>query len=259
MMDLPGLRGDSFLGFLAALGVCRTLDAPLSWSRRANVWTARVETGLTKDEVIPRLLARCREVPAVFAGDPPVEPAFKLTINEWQAVAVKDPIWAAAIGSDIGDELFRSPLLMSSGGGHQHPLKMVVKLSAEIGADDIRGALFGPWLRHPQYGLRLDPVEYRAHADQWTDPSRESVRGEIIAWGPTRLAFEGFPLAPTLARHVHPLLDSDRHFAWPMWEAPLAPRAVTAKLLTAPPSFVAPRRHFSHSKGNWSIFPSRPA
>lgn len=257
-IELTGLRGDSFLGFLAALGVCRLLNGRLWWAREGPVWIAHIDSALDRESLVEELVRSCKQLPGPLLADPPLDPAFKVDSERWKEFAKGDEGWACALGSDAGAEFYRSPLLMSSGGGRQHPLVMVQNLVERIDAEDVAGAVFGPWVRRSKFGLRLDPMEYRSHADQWTDPSESATAAGVVPWGATRLAFEGFPLAPVLKRRVHPLLDANRDFSWPLWERPLSPRAVTAKLHTAKPWFVAPRKHFSFSKGNWSIFPSRP-
>lgn len=259
MMLLTGLRGDSFLGFLAALGVCRTLDAPLSWQQRGPLWLAHIDIDHDENDVIDRLHAGCQLAPPPTAYDPSLDPAVKLSIDEWRKFANEHPEWAPALGTDVGGEYCRSPLLMSKGGGHQHPLTMVSALCEEIDAEDVRSALFGPWVRKWGRGLRLDPMEDRTHADAWRDPSKRSVESRVVPWGATRLAFEAFPLAPTLSPGAYALADGQaRHFTWPLWLAPLEPRAVRAKLLTAPPWFGCRRFTRRESKGNWSVTAARP-
>ncbi|QEG35266.1 type I-G CRISPR-associated protein, Cas3-extension family [Bythopirellula goksoeyrii] len=257
-MELPGLRADSLLGFLAALGACRTLEVGLAWRKSGPFWIADIDTDDPFEVVVSQLLQTCQTFPAQFSQLAETDPALKFEegVNKWREFALQYPDWACAIGCEAGEDFRRSPILMSKGGGHQHPLKMVQGQCSKISREDIELALLGPWKRIPDCGLRLDPLENRPHADNWSDPSIKNQDSQIVALGPTRLAFESFPLVPTLNRSLHAIFDrTGKIVSWALWENYLLPRAITARLFTSPPAYVSSRRHIS--KGNWSVSPAK--
>lgn len=258
-MKLTGLRGDSLLGFLAALGVCRLTRGRLAWDLAGGPPVAVLDSSKDPQELVGELFEACKLRPAPVAYEPQLERAFKVTREEWRKFAANHPDWAVALGSDAGKDVFRSPLLMSSGGGHQHALTTIDKLALQIDELDIQTALFGPWRRHAKLGLRYDPGEDRTHADAWANPSDATAESEVVPWGATRLAFEGLVLIPTLAVGQQVISDQRGHrFAWPVWEQPLTPRAVTARIIAAEPSYECKRFTRPESKGNWSVTAASP-
>lgn len=254
-MILRGFRADSLLGWLAALGVSRLLDVGLRWCKDDTLWLAEIDYQDEAEDITQKLFNLCKQmpVPIQYGVDPGVK--FDGDVNLWRSFASKHPEWAAALAGDCGSEILRSPLLMSSGGGHQHPLKMVEELTNRIELGDIESALNGNWIRHKSYGLRLDPTEAKSHAEQWDEPSKDPT--PTVAWGPTRMAFEAFPLLPCSGVTWRAIYDLKGRIAkWPVWDRFAKGRALTALIWTTPPAFQCERTHFD--KGNYNLSATMP-
>lgn len=117
--------------------------------------------------------------------------------------------------------------------GQQAFIAMVRDLRDQTGPDDIRAALFGPWLYSTTaISMRWDPIdEKRQYALQAIDPTNASANPSVADPGANRLAIEGLALYPTIPdRHAsQPGFSGsgdNRRFHWHLWEAHLTLDAI---------------------------------
>lgn len=265
-LDLRGLDGSNPLGFLAALGTLRLLDAPqaptrLSWHRAHGAWTARLwadEPALSAPDLAERLAGRLRASarhPAFERWDDlSVDPEeFRRFVDAAQGASQGDREWAdfaAAFGSEatrdstgteltIQDTAFRT----MRGAGHQHFLKTIRHVLSEVTAEQVRKALFEPWTYDDpleRSTLRWDPNDDVRYALRWRNPSGDperKKRGSML--GANALAIHALPLHPTAPDGRRLVTTGFSKFGrlivwtWPIWEPP-APLPVVRSLLSLP-------------------------
>lgn len=241
-IDLPGLEATNLLGYMAALGVLRTLsgeaDVGLSWSQATGVWTAAIHH---PDIAEGGQLAR--RIAALLAAGPPkvwsIANDLAISPTEFREISIQcvesgswqdrtDCDFLAAFGSDgcatgnkaesIADTEFRT----MSGAGHQHFLGFMRELHESTTVENIRGALFEQWTySDAKPSMRWDPNDYRPHALRAEDPSGDPIK---TVRGANRLAIEALPLFPTMptARRLRTSgFDDDDGVLCPVWEEPL--------------------------------------
>lgn len=262
-LDLPGLDGGNPLAFLAVLGTLRLLDSGghpirLGWHRAHGAWTPRLasQEPLDREEVVDLLVARLHaaaELPALTRWDDlTVEPGeFREFLQD--AVRAASPVergwpdFAAAFGSEavpdpssprstIQDTAFRT----MSGAGHQHFLRTMRHVSAEVTPDQVHKTLFAPWSYDDpleKSTLRWDPVDDVRYALRWRNPSGDperKKRGGMV--GANALAAQALPLFPTalvdgrLVTAGFSRIDRQVAWTWPIWEPDL-PLPVVKTLL----------------------------
>jgi hypothetical protein len=262
-LDLCGLDGSNPLGFLAALGTLRLLEgAPvpprLAWHQVYGGWTAQLWTGEPSSEpdlaqrLAGKLQASARHrafdrwddlavAPEVFRG---------FVLDAAEETSPHDREWAdfaAAFGCEatpdptgsrttIQDTAFRT----MSGAGHQHFLKTMRHLLAEVTAEHVRKTLFAPWAYDdpPEKAtLRWDPNDDVRYALRWRNPSGDperKKRGSML--GANALAVHALPLFPTapigsrLATTGFSRFAGQVAWTWPIWEAPAALSVVRSLL-----------------------------
>ena len=120
--------------------------------------------------------------------------------------------------------------------GQQTFLAMVDELRRGITADDVREALFGPWLNTSRLpSLSWDSSVARLYALRAGDPSKEK-RGSVPAanWLGV-IALELFPVAVRRGRLETACMKGgwkDSAFTWPVWSVPLTFSTIAALLRT---------------------------
>lgn len=151
------------------------------------------------------------------------------------AAAMTAAFGCDAIANDEGrieDTAFRT----MSGAGHQHFLKFMDILARETTIDQLREALFGPWLyRDLSPVMRWDSEDDRRYALRWDEPSKDPVR---TVRGANRLAIASLPLFPVVPISGNALATTgfsgrgsrDTFIAWPIWTGWLTLDAVRSLL-----------------------------
>jgi hypothetical protein len=120
--------------------------------------------------------------------------------------------------------------------GQQAFLAMVDELRRGITAEDVREALFGPWLNTSKLpSLSWDASVARLYALRAGDPSKEK-RGSIPAanWLGV-IALELFPVVAGRGRLETACVKGgwkDSAFTWPVWDVPLTISTIAALLRT---------------------------
>lgn len=255
---LSGLDGSNPLGFFAALGALRLLDAAhpnnvrLGW-RQAGGWVAVLDFA---EEVLPRpdlealagelyeQLAKRRNRPSIKGlsweednenGESKEKRNLRSPPDVWRAWAnsvLADPscdrldhdfVAATAAEAELDNKGKLVPTVFEFTAGQQMFLKLVEELHASVTVDDLLEALKGPWTRsRPLPVLAWDACDSRDYALRASNPSTDKKTGTP---GADALAVWGLSLLPVL-----PCRDSNRTtaaggrwksqwFRWALWRA----------------------------------------
>jgi CRISPR-associated endonuclease/helicase Cas3 len=254
---LRGLDGANPLGFLAALGLFRTLDDGrhrMSWARAGGTWVPRLHpsrgTPVTEDGLVAALeerLAKSLDVhPAVLLerlGAVADDSKRRRRCFE-EIVAGSDRAemdWTAAIASDFAPPDSINQLQTVR---RDYFLGNVRSVLARTGADHLRRAIFHSWDYSDaldNQSLHLDPGEDRRYAQQWNKPAGDpdrKTRGGML--GANRLALEAIALFPSFpeAGTLRTLgftgnRSSNTRWTWPLWSAGLSLSTVRSLLASA--------------------------
>jgi hypothetical protein len=258
MLSLPALDALNPLGFFAALGLLRVLDANDQRARLAFAdRLAVLDTPLSLDEVIGIVLAD--------AAAQRANPALRLAYDEGglvdpdAAAAVRDlkpkpgvareflrrcaaadrrvADLAAALVSDVIQDRAKGnakPTAFHFTAGKQTFLSMVEGLRAGIGAADLREALVGPWRYESLLpSLSWDSTMSRNYALRASDPSAEK-RGSVP--GAYWLAVQGLAFFPVVVAGDELRTTGVAGgwktgvFRWPVWSVPLSVPVAAALL-----------------------------
>jgi len=249
-IELPALESTNPLGFLAALGV---LDVLHRSGRTATLrWTDElvphaVVTGASLDEVIELVLADLEGWrSSVVLAWPENDPLHDVKPGPDQLRAWARSVWSGedAASADLFCALVAEGALDGSGkakpthlhftAGQQKFLGMLRKLASEVGPNDVREALAGPW-RHASElpSLSWDSRGERVFALRGFDPSKEKRMGIP---GADWLAFLGlrfFPVANSKGSLVTTACDRGwkrSRLRWPVWAVPLSAPVVLSLL-----------------------------
>lgn len=251
-LKLAGLDGGNLLGFLAAIGVLRTLNrcldtqVRLSWEAQA-CWSPvlHLPKEMSEEELVNLLhqnLSKSRWPAPMDSLDDSnkielgaYRDCAQAAVKHWLEVGDRDwADWLTSLGCEaarqgemVQDTAFRT----MSGVGHQHFLKTMRDLQALTEPEHLHHALFEPWgYQDDKPSLRFDPADDRRYALRWTEPSRDPIR---TVRGANRLAVEALPLFATLptVRQMQTLGfegkgSRNTYFRWPIWLAPLTEDSV---------------------------------
>lgn len=245
---LPGLDGTNPLGFLAALGVLRTLDmrndgqaVRMRWQQSNGSWIPRVYNGGRDiDELLTYLDDGFRASDSSpwdiskklpFEGDCLRDNILEaLPVSSCRCRDCADTLGSFGVES-IRDAkgIFKDTSLRmvragdSVGNGF---LAYGKRILDETTRDDLCSALTESW-KYEDGGcaLRWDPSEHHGYAMQWTDPSKENT---VSVRGGNRLALAGMPLLTTIplnATRVETVAfgrpcDRQNCLSWPIWNVP---------------------------------------
>ena len=260
---LTGLRAETLLGFLAALGTLRLIakehpEARLSWSQSGSGWTAlmyiapgslidatalagAVHLALEKSKSNHPILNWGRFVSKIFTTEHDFLQASALAGLEDSAGDQSfTPLFTSQVPAEQGDALehFDHPFRAARRDYYPDNLKSVIE---STGLDHIVRTLAAPW----DYGdamanqsLRLDHGDDRRHAYQWHAPTTDPARQKSgCMLGANRLAIEAFPLFPCIASRsgntaVGFTCESKTRtwVTWPVWDQPYS-LAVISNLL----------------------------
>lgn len=267
-LECPAIDGGNPLGFLAAVGMLRTLSLAwpddsvrLCWIDR-GCWRPVVATmrPLGPDAVsdcLATALEKMRGHPAfAYSNDLEVPPDDfrQFAIEAVSSSSPANRVWSdfvAAFGCEamqsekngkavIQDTDFRT----MSGSGHQHFLSFLRNIVDRTQASHIHKSLFEPWRYDDpveNQTMRWDPVDDQRYALRWRNPSGDpsrKQRGTVL--GANRLAIEALPLFPTVPMGAGLATTGFRGatsrncvWTWPIWDGE-ASLDVVRSLLSLP-------------------------
>ncbi len=257
-VPLHGLDGRNLLAFLAGVGVQLALEPKvhgvlLSWDPRTfrpTVWLP-AGTGMTpaqppqqlEDRVVTLLTCTLDELAGgadrfpwddIKVGTKGARPRSRTEFRE-KALSPAANVarqqrergradFVAGLGSDAGGsekELGYTALCVITGDSHQHFLGFMRDLRAQITADHLKSALFGPWrYREEGRSFRWDPTEDRRYALRASDPAKGRDKEIPAMWGANRLAFEALACLPCFPRGRRvrtTAFEDERVIRWPLW------------------------------------------
>lgn len=254
---LPGLDGTNPLGFLAALGLLRTLDTQdmgkpvqMQWEQVNGTWTPRIFNGGSDvDELLNHLksgFGALDSSPWTIGKKMPFE-ADRLRDESIDAISTssqscRDRIdTLASFGVECirnDDETFGDTSLRmvragdSAGNGLLAYGKRILDETEE---GDLRSALTDSWtLNDERCALRWDPSEFHGYATQWTNPSAEKT---VSTRGGNRLALAAMPMLPTIPCGAKVGTVSfgrpdgkNECLSWPLWCIPCSVDVVKSLL-----------------------------
>jgi hypothetical protein len=240
----PGFAGENPLGFLASLGLLRTLsDAQPEWMPRLN-WiqsgTWRPVLSIARDasedsllDVLSGALEAKRTGFAQLLEKNDLEPNLKFSrkdfVEFWcghRTEAGCRYVVRAVAELPLKKELVSVSLLrMVNGSGHQDFFPIINEIAAATTNEHLRATLFGPWQFNDDgrnRSLRWDPADKREYALRWKNPSSDPSKVQL---GANRLAIEALPLLPVQPaafRAVHTGFHYEPQsrqtwFRWPIW------------------------------------------
>ena len=254
IVRLCGLRAETLLGFLAALGGLRVLarkipDAKLAWADSGGGWAAELHlpVGTLRDAE--------HVAEAVFAALD--EQKTNHPILQWERFLGKNfsdeskffcsSAMASLSGkSNNGDDFgpvfsAQIPVQQNEALEHfDHPFRAARKdyylgnlqsVLANTELSHVRRTIVIPWDYRDamaNQSLRLDHGDDRRHAYQWHAPTEDPARQKSgCMLGANRLALEAFPLFPCIPRGeggtaVGFICKSKTYtwVSWPIWTAP---------------------------------------
>lgn len=251
---LTGLRGETLLGFLAALGTLRVLtktipEAKLAWSDSGGGWVAElhVPDGTLRDadhvtEVVFAILDEQKANHPVLQWERFLGKAFNdeseffrasaMTLLSAESGGQEDftSVFSAQISVKQGESLehFDHPFRAARRDYYPNNLRSVI---ANTQLSHLRRTIVLPWDYRDamdNQSLRLDHGDDRRHAYQWDAPSGDPARKKVgCMLGANRLALEAFPLFPCLPKSdggtaVGFICKSKTYtwVSWPIWPAP---------------------------------------
>lgn len=263
---LPGLDAHNPLGFLAALGLLRVLDAEAARTDRERPrlgfvdqggFVARLLTSHTMAEIVAIVLedaaAQADNRALQFAYDAEgalVAPGTKGAIRDLKPkpsgagqllelaatadrrTAAQAAAWFSELVQDHNGNT--KPTAFHFTAGQQAFLEMVDDLRVGLTAEHVREALDGPWLNTSSLpSLSWDASVARMYALRAGNPAKER-RGSVP--GANWLAVVGLTFFPVAARGARLVTTGvrggwkDSTFTWPVWSPP-AEVATIASLL----------------------------
>jgi hypothetical protein len=254
-----GPRGDSVIGFMAALGALVVLERMftdvhvwLSWRRGLTwqpVWS--LDTDVAPAAVVARLADALQSGPQLLSNReewkdlkvPRDDFAQELRsgVDSFLASGERSVDFVSGLGTDAATKREKDVIedtefqLMS---GHQAFLGSMRKLVCETTEEDVQEALFGPWrYAHKGVSMHWDEADLRVHAYRAKAPTKTVPLG---VRGANRLAIEALELFPVIAtaRGVQTSgfirRDSRVSLRWPLWtgvQGGLSSRAVRSLIL----------------------------
>ncbi len=278
---LPGLDGTNPLGFLAALGVLRTLDMQsqgelvrMQWQRSRRTWLPRIHNGGRDiDDLLNRLAAgfnACDPTPWTINKKLPFE-AERLrneVLDATAAASLKCRDRVDTLGSfgveSISDKegIFKDTSLRMIRAGDSVGNGLLAygkQIQDQTTPEDLRSALTESWkYEDEKCALRWDPAEYHGYALQWTNPSKEST---VSVRGGNRLALAAMPLLSTIPRNgkVETVAfarpdDQNECMSWPLWNVSCSLDVVRSLLTIARLPVSQPNRIDLHQRGIDAIY-----
>jgi len=263
-VELPGLRAETLLGFLATLGAFRLLESSfpelqLGWNRKGSGWVARLHdaTGRLRnaqsvsDEIVSNL--NDMKIPhPVLGWQRFLGTAFKNETEFYSDAASETfgdtPSYAREFAPVFTSQL---PVVTIDGMEHfDHPFRAarqdyylgnLESVVANTKSDHIDRTIVNHWDYRDamaNQSLRLDHGDDRRHAYQWHAPTSDPARQKTgCMLGANRLAIESFPLFPCIPTKGGSTAIGFQCYSktmvwisWPVWEYPCS-LAVICSLL----------------------------
>ncbi|QDU47877.1 type I-G CRISPR-associated protein, Cas3-extension family [Gimesia panareensis] len=254
---LPGLDGANPLGFLAALGVLRTLSLhnasiTLHWTPANGTWCAALSAAdaqLSKDDVLERLEAvlpapdedLCERI-LKDLGKLPDNSRHSHFGGKANAATQMDRVYVDLLAAFSSDCVPADAINQIQTVRRDYFLKNVESIVARTDRYHLERSLFQTWDYADSLenqSLHLDPSEDRRHAYQWNQPSGDPNRkkqGGML--GANRLAIEAIPLLVSVPINdrlntlgFSGLKMGTVRWTWPIWTIP-ATRHLVSSLLT---------------------------
>ena len=238
---LPGLDGSNPLGFLAALGVLRTLEPSwrMKWVAAGGTWVPWVscpdehahDQELFLVDLDTRLASDISEHPVrvlQLLRDDSGDGRRGLFVEQRDRAtsATRTPVdWLCALASDFGSADSINQLQTAR---RDYFFKNLTEVIRQTTVDHLRRSIFSLWdyadPLHKQ-SLHLDPSEDRRHAHQWNQPSGDPNRqksGSML--GANRLAIEAIPLFASFPKDdalqttgFSGNRSTNTRWTWPIW------------------------------------------
>lgn len=266
-LSLPGLSATNLLGFLAALGLFRTVSRALpndsiklKW-QAAGTWHPVLlsHREISREELNSILHEELRERQnddhfVKLGKNTNVSRAdFQRCIRDVAGKSDQNHRtsldFLAAFGSDAlvsindGITIQDTALRTMAGAGHQHFLETMQNLIKYCSPEHLDKTIFRTWdYSDPTQtlSLRFDPLDDNRYALRWRNPSGDPERktsGSMV--GANRLAIEAIPLLATAPGEKRLQTtgfsgsrSDDTFFHWPIWHVPLG-LSVVQSLLTS--------------------------
>ena len=251
---LTGLRGETLLGFLAALGTLRVLtktipEAKLAWSDSGGGWVAElhVPAGTLRDaehvaEVLFATLDEQKTNHPVLQWERFLGKAFNDESEFFRESAMAVLSAKSGCQEDFAS-VFSAQISVKQGEALEHfdhPFRAARKdyylgnlesVLANTQLSHIRRTIVLPWDYRDamaNQSLRLDHGDDRRHAYQWHAPTEDPARQKVgCMLGANRLALEAFPLFPCIptgdgGTAVGFICKSKTNtwVSWPIWTPP---------------------------------------
>ncbi|MCC5950795.1 MAG: hypothetical protein JJU45_01750 [Acidimicrobiia bacterium] len=265
-VELRPLTGSTPIGLLAALGVLGAAervvpdrDVTLRWAE--TIVPFPIVDGFDDIDEVIGVVEEDRKSwsdSLLLHGGPDGQPIndvkpLPVELRRWSALiseAVKGPSRSDRRDADMLCALLAEGASAGKGdakpshlhftAGQQKFLVMVRALADEVGVDEVREALEGPWrFESPLPMLGWDPRGERIYALRGVNPSKEKRRGVPGADWMGFLGMVFFPVARCDTGSHDPLATTACHgswkhgaFVWPIWNVPLT-AAVVRSLLAA--------------------------
>lgn len=265
-ISLPGLRAESLLGFLAALGTARVLqrDIPqvkLFWQPQGGGWEAVLElpadvSDSNAEQIADKVFASLdklskphwvldweRFLGKSFASE---HEYFRESAIAWldhQTADETSSVFCSQIEeqSGAGDktkEHFDNPFRAARKDYYPGNLKSVIQNTKR---SHLVRAIAKPWDymdAMANQSLRLDHLDDRRHAYQWHAPTEDPARQKSgCMLGANRLAIEAFPLFPCVpGKHGNSAIAfkcSSKTYTWitwPVWSKPCSIQVISSLL-----------------------------
>jgi len=261
---LTGLKAETLLGFLAALGTLRAFDKKhqgtrLSWQQSGSGWTAvlHIEPGdCTNAESVADQV--CLELENSKASHPILAWERFLTKTFTDESGFFESAARAALTKEAAEDaefaaMFTTQLPTTQGEALEHVdhpfraarkdyylgnLKSVIENTMR---EHIVRTIARPWDyldAMANQSLRLDHGDDRRHAYQWHAPTEDPARQKVgCMLGANRLAIEAFPLFPCIPSSSGAMATgftceskTRTWISWPVWTAPCSLPVISALL-----------------------------
>lgn len=286
---LSAIDGANPLGFLAALGVLRSLASihpdltpALSWTPHAGTQVPRLTTEKSFSakqliEFLAERLATENVFPSAVTDNPEWQ---KLKIAETDLrthllkIAVNSPardladFWASFFSETTPRDGIALKTRFGFHSGQQKIVESVATLRTCMSADVLRQTLFDGWKYVDKPSLRWDPLdEKRQYAFHAINPSNTGKNPILTDVGANLLALEALTLFPMMPDQFGSQAGFTRaryaeEWSWPVWAAPLT-AGVLFSLLHTPHRTIDSVLYFrsrmaESGKGYRSFSPGRP-